>query len=137
MKTIIGPVLVQHGAYCFSTWTPERGLSQSYPYQRIDDAYYARKVALSGEPGAEDREPVACATLDAFRAAIAALSVTDGVERRRPMPAESPIPAKSPIRSKIPTHMMPTQSMVPVQNKNRRPLARPAVFRDELAPAGL
>jgi len=112
MNSIIGPVLAQDGAYSFSTWTSETGLSQSYAYRRIEDAYYARKAALAGEHRARGRAPVVCATLDAFRAAIAAWAAADGLDRRRPAKCST-------------------------QNKNRRPLARPAVFPDELAPVGI
>lgn len=47
MSTIIGPVLARAGGYVFDTWTPGSGVSGSFVYPRIDNAYYARAVEIA------------------------------------------------------------------------------------------
>ena len=53
MHAVVGPVLIRGGGYSFDSWTPETGLSRSYAYRRVEDAYYARKA------GKSDREKMA------------------------------------------------------------------------------
>ena len=93
MSVIIGPVLVRGGAYAFSIWTPETGLSPGYAYRRIDDAYYARNAAHDGACLATGRGPIVCATLDVFHAEIAVsrthLDCVLAARRRRRSDAES------------------------------------------------
>ena len=44
MAIVIGPVLSRADGYAFDTWSTGKGLTRSYPYRRIDQAYYARNA---------------------------------------------------------------------------------------------
>lgn len=70
MQAFVGPVLTRDGGYSFDSWTPETGLSESYAYRRVEDAYYARKAEIrSRKNGAHI---VICGTVDEFASALAA-----------------------------------------------------------------
>ena len=50
MQAFVGPVLTtRDGGYSFDSWTPETGLSRSYAYRRVEDAYYARKAEIRSQ----------------------------------------------------------------------------------------
>ena len=68
MHAVVGPVLIRGGGYSFDSWTPETGLSRSYAYRRVEDAYYARKAEIrSRKSGAPI---VVCGTVDEFASAL-------------------------------------------------------------------
>lgn len=73
MILIVGPVVRRGDVYVFDTWTPEAGLRSGFPYGRIEDACYARKAMLRDEGSATGLSVIACATLDAVEAEIAAI----------------------------------------------------------------
>jgi hypothetical protein len=66
MAIVIGPVLARSGGYRFYHWIAGKGLSASYPYRRIEDAYYARNTLIrtSGQDSASGA--IVCETLDEF-----------------------------------------------------------------------
>jgi hypothetical protein len=66
VNIVIGPVLSRADGYAFDTWTAGKGVSRSYPYRRIDQAYYARHAEIKAS--AQSRAPAAivCQTLDEF-----------------------------------------------------------------------
>jgi hypothetical protein len=69
MHAVVGPVLIRGGGYSFDSWTPETGLSRSYAYRRVEDAYYARKAEIrSRKNGAPI---VSCSTVDEFASSLA------------------------------------------------------------------
>ena len=62
MQMVIGPILNRAGSYAFDTWTAVGGVNYGYPYRRIEDAIYARKVAaLNAASSAR-----VCQTIDEF-----------------------------------------------------------------------
>jgi hypothetical protein len=62
MQMVIGPILNRAGSYVFDTWTAGGGVNCGYPYRRIEDAIYARKVAaLNAASSAR-----VCQTIDEF-----------------------------------------------------------------------
>jgi hypothetical protein len=71
MAIVIGPVLARSGGYRFYLWIAGKGFSASYPYRRIEDAYYARNTVIrtSGQDRASGA--VVCQTLDEFVAKTA------------------------------------------------------------------
>ena len=70
MRAVVGPVLIRDGGYSFASWTPETGLSQSYAYARVEDAYYARKAEIGSR---KNGAPIViCGTVDEFASALAA-----------------------------------------------------------------
>jgi FHA domain len=66
MNVVIGPVLRRPDGYAFDTWSAGNGVIRSYPYHRIEHAYYARNAEI--EASAQGRAPAAvvCQTLDEF-----------------------------------------------------------------------
>jgi hypothetical protein len=66
MSLVIGPVLRHADGYAFEAWTTGKGVTRSYPYHRIEHAYYARNAEIKAS--ARGRAPVAivCQTLDEF-----------------------------------------------------------------------
>ena len=66
MRTIVGPVLARAGGYVFDTWTPEAGLSRSFVYPRIDNAYYARAVEIAHYRTCGDIDARVCDTVVEF-----------------------------------------------------------------------
>jgi hypothetical protein len=68
MNTIIGPILKRAGGYVFDTWDIRRGLNESYPYRRIEDANYARNAAIRDGRAGVTFGAVVCHTLDEFLA---------------------------------------------------------------------
>jgi hypothetical protein len=66
VNIVIGPVLSRADGYAFDTWTAGKGVTRSYPYRRIDQAYYARDAEIKAS--AQSRAPAAivCQTLDEF-----------------------------------------------------------------------
>ena len=71
MTIVVGPVLARSGGYRFYFWIAGKGFSASYPYRRIEDAYYARNTVIrtSGQDRASGA--VVCQTLDEFVAKTA------------------------------------------------------------------
>jgi hypothetical protein len=70
MPIVIGPVLKGANGYAFDTWTAGRGTKAGYPYQRIEDALYARKVAIREAAQGRARAATICQTLDEFIAQL-------------------------------------------------------------------
>ena len=67
MQIVVGPVLTRQGGYAFDCWTPEQGLRPGYTYDRVEDAYYARKVEIrSPKQGCCSHNIIACGTVDEF-----------------------------------------------------------------------
>lgn len=66
MNVVFGPVLSRADGYAFDTWTAGNGLTRSYPYHRVEHAYYARNAEIKAS--AQGRAPAAtvCQTLDEF-----------------------------------------------------------------------
>ena len=64
MNLVIGPVLRRVDGYAFDTWTAGKGVTRSYPYHRVEHAYYARNAEIK----ASVRVPAAIVyqTLDEF-----------------------------------------------------------------------
>ena len=71
MPIIIGPVLARSGGYRFYLWTAGKGFSASYPYRRIEDAYYARNTLIRTSGQGSAFGAVVCQTLDEFVAKTA------------------------------------------------------------------
>ena len=57
MNIVIGPVLRRADGYAFDTWTAGKGVTRSYPYHRIDQAYYAQNAEIKAS--AQSRAPAA------------------------------------------------------------------------------
>jgi len=76
MHAVVGPILMKEGCYAFDLWTPEEGLSRGYPYRRVEDAHYARKVEIESRRRGRPGPAVACNTLDEFTSAIAECDAT-------------------------------------------------------------
>lgn len=68
MDIIIGPILKRAGGYVFDTWNALEGLSQGYPYRRIEDANYARNATIRAGESKADLRAIVCYTLDEFMA---------------------------------------------------------------------
>ncbi len=68
---IVGPVLTQQGGYAFDVWTATGGRQPSFPYRRIEDAYYARRYEIQGGQRRSSIGAVICNTVTDFVAAIA------------------------------------------------------------------
>jgi hypothetical protein len=66
MNVVFGPVLSRADGYAFDRWTAGKGLTRSYPYHRVEHAYYARNTEIKAS--AKGRAPAAtvCQTLDEF-----------------------------------------------------------------------
>jgi hypothetical protein len=66
MDMVIGPVLNRPGGYGFDVWTAAEGLTHGYPYQRIEDAYYAWKAEIRASAQGCASAAMVCQTLDEF-----------------------------------------------------------------------
>ena len=66
MNIVIGPVLRRSDGYAFDTWTAGNGVTRSYPYRRIDQAYYARNAEINASAQSRARAAIVCQTLDEF-----------------------------------------------------------------------
>lgn len=71
MHAVVGPVITREGGYAFDSWTPQTGLSRSYSYRRVEDAYYARRVEIRSHTTVAADQMVACNTIDEFAAELA------------------------------------------------------------------
>jgi hypothetical protein len=76
MHAVVGPILMKEGYYAFDLWTPEEGLSRGYPYRRVEDAHYARKVEIKSRRRGRPGPAVACNTLDEFTSVVAECDAT-------------------------------------------------------------
>ena len=66
MNIVIGPVLRRADRYAFDTWTAGKGVTSSYPYHRIDQAYYARNAEIKASARSRAAAAIVCQTLDEF-----------------------------------------------------------------------
>ena len=66
MNVVFGPVLSGADGYAFDTWTAGKGLTRSYPYHRVEHAYYARNAEIKASGKSPDPAAVVCQTLDEF-----------------------------------------------------------------------
>lgn len=66
MSVVIGPVLRHPDAYSFDTWTAGKGVTRSYPYHRIDQAYYAQNAEIKASAQSRATTAIVCQTLDEF-----------------------------------------------------------------------
>ena len=66
MNIVIGPVLSRADGYAFDTWTAGNGMTRSYPYRRIDQAYYARNAEIKASARSRVSAAIVCQTLDEF-----------------------------------------------------------------------
>ena len=66
MAIVIGPVLRRPDGYRFDIWTVTKGVTGSYPYRRIEDAYYARKAEIRASTQGRAPAAIVCQTLDEF-----------------------------------------------------------------------
>ena len=71
MHAVVGPVVTREGGYAFGSWTPEKGLSYSYSYRRIEDAHYARKAEIKSRTKVFAGHMVAGGTVDEFTSVLA------------------------------------------------------------------
>jgi len=66
MFLMIGPILREQDGYAYDSWIPAQGVRRSYPYRRIEDAYYARRHAIEEASGEDRPMPIVCHTSDEF-----------------------------------------------------------------------
>jgi hypothetical protein len=66
MNIVIGPVLSRAQGYAFDTWTAGKGLTRSYPYHRVEQAYYARNAEIKAFAQSRAAAAIVCQTLDEF-----------------------------------------------------------------------
>ena len=66
MNIVIGPVLRRGDGFAFDTWSAGRGVTRSYPYHRIDQAYYARNAEIKASVHSRPLAAIVCQTLDEF-----------------------------------------------------------------------
>ena len=64
MNLVIGPVLRRADGYAFDTWAAGKGVTRSYPYHRVEHAYYARNAEIKASVRAS--AAIVCQTLDEF-----------------------------------------------------------------------
>jgi hypothetical protein len=65
-KLLVGPILCRNGGFAFDTFSREGGLRRGFPYRRIEEATYDRKVTLLGAGGQSNLARVGCETLGEF-----------------------------------------------------------------------
>jgi hypothetical protein len=70
MHALIGPVVTSEGGYAFDLWTYNEGLSRSFCYRPVEDAYYARRFEIRSHGKGPAGVAVACATVDQFASAL-------------------------------------------------------------------
>jgi hypothetical protein len=66
MNVVIGPVLSRADGYAFDMWTADQGVTRSYSYHRVEQAYYARKAEIKASAQGRAPAAVVCQTLDEF-----------------------------------------------------------------------
>jgi hypothetical protein len=66
MNIVIGPVLRRADGYAFDTWTAGKGVTRSYPYHRIDQAYHAQNAEIKASAQSSTPAAIVCQTLDEF-----------------------------------------------------------------------
>ena len=66
MNIVIGPVLSRADGYAYDTWAAGMGVTRSYPYRRIDQAYYARNAEIKALVQSRAAAAIVCQTLDDF-----------------------------------------------------------------------
>jgi|HubBroStandDraft_6_1064221.scaffolds.fasta_scaffold593024_2 hypothetical protein len=66
MNLVIGPVLRRVDGYAFDTWTAGKGVTRSYPYHRVEHAYYARNAEIKASVRGRAPAAIVCQTLDEF-----------------------------------------------------------------------
>src|SRR5437763_12761791 len=66
MNVVFGPVLSGADGYAFDMWTAGKGLTRSYPYHRVEHAYYARNAEIKASGKGPDPAAIVCQTLDDF-----------------------------------------------------------------------
>ena len=66
MNIVFGPVLSRADGYAFDAWTAGKGLTRSYPYHRVEHAYYARNAEIKASGKGPDPAAIVCQTLDDF-----------------------------------------------------------------------
>ena len=66
MNIVIGPVLRRADGYAFDTWSAGKGVTRSYPYHRIDHAYYAQNAEIKASAQSRAATAIVCQTLDEF-----------------------------------------------------------------------
>ena len=67
MPMLIGPILRRDAGYAFATGEPEKPLNSVAPYRRIEDAYYARRVAILSASRNGCGGVVVCETFDELK----------------------------------------------------------------------
>lgn len=68
MGMVIGPVLRHADGYRFDIWIAGKGVSDGYPYRRIEDAHYARNATIRASAQGRALAAIVCQTLDEFTA---------------------------------------------------------------------
>src|ERR1700730_17136754 len=66
MNLVIGPVLRRADGYAFDTWTAGKGVTRSYPYHRVEHAYYARNDEIKASVRGRAPAAIVSQTLDEF-----------------------------------------------------------------------
>jgi hypothetical protein len=66
MNVVFGPVLSRADGYAFDTWTAGKGVTRSYPYHRVEHAYYARNAEIKASGKGPVPAAIVCQTLDEF-----------------------------------------------------------------------
>ncbi len=65
-ELLVGPILCRNGGFAFDTFSREGGLRRGFPYRRVEEAKYDRKVTLLGIGGASNHARIDCETLSEF-----------------------------------------------------------------------
>ena len=66
MNIVIGPVLSRADGYAYDTWAAGKGVTRSYRYRWMDQAYYARNAEIKTSAQGRAPAPIVCQTLDDF-----------------------------------------------------------------------
>jgi len=65
-ELLVGPILCRNGGFAFDTFSREGGLRRGFPYRRVEEAKYDRKVTLLGIGAPSHIARIGCETLSEF-----------------------------------------------------------------------
>ena len=66
MRILFGPILRRAGGYEFDTWSAGRSVEPSFSYRRLEDARYARRVAITSANREIGLSAIGCDTAAEF-----------------------------------------------------------------------
>ena len=75
-ELLVAPILCRNGGFAFDTFSREGGLRRGFPYRRVEEAKYDRKVTLLGIGAIVSAARIDCETLSEFDQRCASLSGT-------------------------------------------------------------